>query len=991
MKKLAKLFLILCVLLTNVQTAIPAQATPAQATMPYGDIISPTSGPLSPDDTGKVTIQATANAGTGAELERVSFFALYDGEWHHLGDDEDNKAPYQIDWYPGCIPPQEILLRVHVENNIGHYVQPIEMAAVVNSHSQQCKLVANNIHLSMLRDSNIAIVDLANPSDRRLKNPSIKFKVEQIKDSGDVHFPFRRLLVKDFVAQDSDIQKKSYVAINGTGFDVPAIFPNIPHDPHDITNPLNYIKTITGMPSDDSRLNIGEETIENADGSDTRPQYFFRFDGGTSYPTIDIHQVDTNWPTTQLGDFLIAYSYGILNVRDNNDPDDSCIHLEKQTDDTNHCLDPDYPDQYQNPLNNNDDYTAIGISGDKTKVFLVRGNSIGLLQLSGELKRLGATKAFLLDSGGSSQMSAQGGQNLDVVGYDWDYAAIPPSRVARKVINGIVAYNDTVQASTPIMVYDRLRGNVGLEINQRNEGKVLTTLMDWGNPTIADGWIPSSQLSDVPPLFFDTGTGNPFFYWIQLLKLAGIIDGYPNGTYRSGEIVYRDAMAKYIANSLDKAAVLRAKGYNSVQACGQNFKNTFPDVNENTKFHDEIWCIAGLGIVSGYSDGKYHPELPVLRDQMAKFIVNASATAGILNKLGYDTVQQCAKHGTEFPDVDENNKFHDEIKCLVALEIVAGYSDGKYHPSEPVTRGPMAKYIANGNNSLLAQAVCYPTYPKTNCEDALVWAQAQKLAPIIDKNNASDLAFARAVTQVFNVANAQASLNTEALSLLQSGVWLASSHGVIYYNPDNNKLITYTVKDKLPHNKVNAIARNPVNGEIWACTNLGVAKFDGSKWTPYTKPKGFAPNLCNDITISPSGIVWVATNKGLSKFDGAWTNYFAPKYTLPRNHIRASALDNRGNLWGVVVNRLGYFDGKSWHMVTKLPNGKVDAVAFVNNILYLGGNHGILKYENGKFDSIKPAFKVDALTSDDNGYLWVISNRSRLGVYHAGEWVVPIP
>lgn len=961
MKKLAKLFLVFCVLLANIQTAIPAHAAPPQATTSYGEIISPAPGsPLSPDDTGKVTIQATASGGSGAEVSYVKFWALYDGEWHDLGNAD--KAPYQVDWYPGCIPPQEILLGIHIVDTPDDKNLEFKNAMMgIHSDTTDCKLIAPSIHIlddQQYENTHISIIDLKNPLDRKLGNPNIHLKI--MKSETSQTNIYNRLFVKDFVAQDPEIQTNPYVAINGTAFE------NLPKN--------------TGTIAGASRLSIGDQVLSNG----VAPRYFFQYDGDSSSAKINLHKEDSDiWPLTEANGFVISYNAGILDLRKPNDgrsDPDACLHPESRNI-SNRCLDPDHTDySLSDEIQHEDaiDWTIIGTSQNNDKVFLVAGIEVGaqeLRDLSRELKRLGAAQAFLLDSGHSTQMSASNRGNYNVDAKEF---------LTTKVLNGIVAYYDP----QPHMIYNLKSHNVGLDTYDWLNNQSMTAWVDWGNPTLTDGWIPALQLRDVPPLFLDTGKDNPFYYWIQLLKLAGIIDGYSDGSYRSNEIVYRDAMAKYIANALDKAGVLKREGYNSVQACGQNFKNAFPDVNENTQFHDEIWCITALGIVNGYSDGNYHPERPVLRDQMAKYIVNASAKAGILSRLGYETVQQCAEHGTEFRDVDGSNKFHDEIKCIVALGIVSGYSDGTYRPSESMTRGPMAKYIANGNNSLLAQAVCYPTYPETNCQDTLVWAQAQKLAPIIQKNNASDLAFARAV---IDAANVEASLNTEALSLLQSGVWLASPHGVIYYNPDNGKLISYTVKDKLPHNKVNAIAQNPVNGEIWACTNLGVAKFDGNRWISYVKSNGLSHSPCNDIAISPSGIVWVATKNGLSRFDGKWANYFTQKHTLPENNIRTIALDSQGNPWSVIANRLSYFDGKVWRAVKKLLGSQVDSLAFANNILYMGHNHGILKYENDRFNSIKPTVNVDALISDGDGYIWVISNRSKLGVYHKGDWVVTIP
>jgi hypothetical protein len=46
----------------------------------------------------------------------------------------------------------------------------------------------------------------------------------------------------------------------------------------------------------------------------------------------------------------------------------------------------------------------------------------------------------------------------------------------------------------------------------------------------------------------------------------------------------------------------------------------------------------------------------------------------------------------------QDSKFREHIENLIAGNVVSGYSDGTFRPSEPVTRGQMAKFIVNGFN-----------------------------------------------------------------------------------------------------------------------------------------------------------------------------------------------------------------------------------------------------------------------------------------------------
>ncbi len=56
--------------------------------------------------------------------------------------------------------------------------------------------------------------------------------------------------------------------------------------------------------------------------------------------------------------------------------------------------------------------------------------------------------------------------------------------------------------------------------------------------------------------------------------------------------------------------------------------------------------------------------------------------------------------------------------------------------------------------------------------------------------------------------------------------------------------------------------------------HIGVAKFDGTKWTTYTFRNGLADNTVTEIVTDTQGNVWFCTKSGVSKFDGThWTSY----------------------------------------------------------------------------------------------------------------------
>jgi hypothetical protein len=98
-----------------------------------------------------------------------------------------------------------------------------------------------------------------------------------------------------------------------------------------------------------------------------------------------------------------------------------------------------------------------------------------------------------------------------------------------------------------------------------------------------------------------------------------------------------------------------------------------------------LLCVEA-GIVSGYPDGLYRPDVSVTRDQMAVCI--GRALAG-----GEEGVPEFTG-APSFPDVGEEHWALDYVEYAAAQNVIAGYGGGGYHPDEQVTRAQMAVYIA---------------------------------------------------------------------------------------------------------------------------------------------------------------------------------------------------------------------------------------------------------------------------------------------------------
>jgi hypothetical protein len=121
----------------------------------------------------------------------------------------------------------------------------------------------------------------------------------------------------------------------------------------------------------------------------------------------------------------------------------------------------------------------------------------------------------------------------------------------------------------------------------------------------------------------------------------------------------------------------------------------FPDVPDRHWAATEINACSAAGIVYGFDDGTYRPDVLVRRDQMAVYVARALA--------GGDQHVPSGPPQPTFPDVPDTGYgpsgtdpfwAYDYIEYCYQEEVVQGYDDDLYHPERNVNRAQMAVYIS---------------------------------------------------------------------------------------------------------------------------------------------------------------------------------------------------------------------------------------------------------------------------------------------------------
>ncbi|MEO8287485.1 MAG: S-layer homology domain-containing protein [Chloroflexota bacterium] len=211
-------------------------------------------------------------------------------------------------------------------------------------------------------------------------------------------------------------------------------------------------------------------------------------------------------------------------------------------------------------------------------------------------------------------------------------------------------------------------------------------------PATATAGSPTSTPTVCAIEFSDVPAGSTFHSYIQCLACKGIINGYPDNTFRPGNNVTRGQLAKIVSNSA---------GFNEPPV-----SQAFEDVAPGSTFYDFIQRLASRNIMSGYPCGSVGE--PCGAGNLPYFRPYADATRGQLSKIVANTAGFNDPAGAQiFEDVPVGHAFYDFVQRLASRSIMSGYPCGSvgepcsagnlpyFRPDNNATRGQTSKIVAN--------------------------------------------------------------------------------------------------------------------------------------------------------------------------------------------------------------------------------------------------------------------------------------------------------
>ncbi len=207
-----------------------------------------------------------------------------------------------------------------------------------------------------------------------------------------------------------------------------------------------------------------------------------------------------------------------------------------------------------------------------------------------------------------------------------------------------------------------------------------------GAPTSTPG-APTATPTTCTITFTDVPVGSTFYQYIHCLACLGIINGYPDGTFKPNNDVTRGQLSKIVSNSA---------GFADNQTT-----QMFQDVPVGSTFFQFIGRLVSRGYINGYAcGGTGEPCVPPGR--LPYFRPNNNATRGQISKIvsnaaGFNNPPL----GQQFQDVAIGSTYYTYTFRLATRNIMQGYACGG--SGEPCLPPGSLPYFRPNNNATRGQ------------------------------------------------------------------------------------------------------------------------------------------------------------------------------------------------------------------------------------------------------------------------------------------------
>lgn len=146
-------------------------------------------------------------------------------------------------------------------------------------------------------------------------------------------------------------------------------------------------------------------------------------------------------------------------------------------------------------------------------------------------------------------------------------------------------------------------------------------------------------------------------------------------------------MKKFLSLALSLAMVFSMFTFLSVGASAVDAEATYSDYN-TIQYKEAVSVISALDIMGGYSGGTFGPDGNLTRGAATKIICNMMVGPTTANRLPAPSGD-----ATIFFDVPSTHTFAATIAYCAENNFISGYSDGSFHPGDPLSGNAFLKML----------------------------------------------------------------------------------------------------------------------------------------------------------------------------------------------------------------------------------------------------------------------------------------------------------
>lgn len=210
-------------------------------------------------------------------------------------------------------------------------------------------------------------------------------------------------------------------------------------------------------------------------------------------------------------------------------------------------------------------------------------------------------------------------------------------------------------------------------------------------------------------------------------------------------------------------------------------------------------------------------------------------------------------------------------------------------------------------------------------------------------------------------------------------LWFATWEGLVRYNGQDFQIFTPKDVPALLDHGIRYVSTGKAGRLIVATSRGGVSVRELGAWRTYSKDNGLVQNETMAAAEDASGAIWVAhESRGLSRIgnNGRITT-FGQEQGLPSERMYSVYVDSNNAVWAGTSNGLARVQNGRIQAFTEadgLPSGAVYAlIESPQGGLYIGTHHGLYTVLNGKFSPVQgvPDEAVISLSIDKLSNLWI--------------------